>query len=81
MISITGPPGRDDGATMTRDEPGQTALQMGCGSLLSAGGLGAAALAMAEGDPALIMNAWVVMTIGMALVLDGIVPDEDDKGQ
>lgn len=56
-------------------------MQMGCGFLLSAGGLGAAALAMAEGDLALIMNAWVVMTIGMALVLDGIVPDEDDKGQ
>ena len=56
-------------------------MQMGCGSLLSAGGLSAAAVAMAEGDPALIMNAWVVMTIGMALVLDGIVPDEDDKGQ
>lgn len=56
-------------------------MQMGCGSLLSAGGLRAAAVAMAESDPALIMNAWVVMTIGMALVLDGIVPDEEDKGQ
>jgi len=66
---------------MARGEPGQTALQLGCGYLLSAGGLGAAAVAMTESDPTLIGNAWGVMTIGMALVLDGVVPDEDDKDQ
>jgi len=36
---------------------------------------------MMDSDPTLIANAWVVLTIGMALVLDGIVPDEDDKDQ
>ena len=66
---------------MARGEPGQIPLQMGWGCLLSASGLGAAAVAVMESDPTLIANAWGVLTIGMALVLDGIVPDEDDKGR
>ena len=65
---------------MARGEPGQTALQFRCGCLLSAGGLGAAAVAMTESDPTLIANAWGVMILGMALVLDGVVPDEDETG-
>jgi len=35
---------------------------------------------MTESDPTLIANAWGVMTLGMALVLDGVVPDEDETG-